>query len=105
MGRKRIYDNATERQRAHRERIKGQKPAMVTPNPKCKKKTSRPARLAAIGSAISSLLTEYQDWLSRLPESLSEGDQASLLTDTIEKLEIMADVHQDINPPRGFGRD
>jgi hypothetical protein len=43
--------------------------------------------------------------LDRLPQSLVDGEQASLLSDTIEKLETMADVLEDITPPRGFGRD
>ena len=102
MGRKRIYNNAAERQKARRERVAAGVPVI---SPKAEKKVSRPARLTAIGSAIKSLLTEYRGWLDRLPQSLVDGEQSSLLSDTIEKLETMADVLEDITPPRGFGRD
>jgi len=40
-----------------------------------------------------------------MPESLAAGDQAERLQETIEQLETAADLLDEIQPPRGYGRD
>lgn len=107
MGRKQIYRDATERQRAHRARIA----SVVSDNPARARsaaphtKISRPARLQALETAVRALLREYQDWLDRLPEPLQDTTQAERLSATIDTLEQVADLLADLEPPRGFGRD
>jgi len=104
MGRIKVYENATERQRAHRARA-APKPvsAPVAVTKKCN--LSRPKRLAAIEQEVQSLISEYESWAESLPESLADSSQASMLAETIELLTNVADLLGEVNPPRGFGRD
>ena len=103
MGRKQVYRDATERQRAHRARAASVIPGVAAMS--ARTKLSRPARLRAVEAAAQTLLREYQDWLDRLPESLEDTTQAELLSATIDTLEQVVDLLADLNPPRGFGRD
>jgi len=106
MGRKRVYSSAAERQKAYRNRarIPGATPAIPKPTRK-PKKASRPARLLAHVEGIRLLLSEYEEWLDQLPESLESSTQADLLTTTIEVLTETADNLEQLQLPRGFGRD
>lgn len=66
---------------------------------------SRPSRLAALLDEASKLRYEYEDWLARLPESLAETTQAEMLTAAVEQLQAVVDLLEEIELPRGFGRD
>lgn len=106
MGRSRIYASAAERQRAYRKRLAA-KQAGTAPKPdgRRRRQPSRPARLAAVRSAVVQLFDEYEDWLAAVPESLQDSDQAQRLAETIDQLAAVIDLLSDIDPPRGFGRD
>lgn len=108
MGRKRLHENAAERQKAYRSRIQNLT-AETLSSPKStrasKKKASRPARLGAIQNEVRTLLGEYEDWLSQMPESLAGSGQADRLSATIEMLTEAADLLSSVEPPLGFGRD
>jgi hypothetical protein len=98
-----VYASAAERQKAYRERN-----ALTASEPKTPgkiRKASRPARLRSIESEIQVLLREYEEWAGRLPDSLESTAQADCLAETIERLEIAAQVLEEIQPPLGFGRD
>lgn len=103
MGRHRIYANAAERQKAHRERTAAPRQAPV-PNAK-QRVLSRPMRLAAIITSVKTLQQEYQQWLDRLPEFQEGSEQEAKLVDTIELLEQALELLNEIQPPKGFGRD
>ena len=106
MGRKRCYANATERQRACRERAKlaSAIPQSATP-PRLIRKASRPKRLVALEVGVRDLLREYEEWREQIPESLEGTAQADALDATIEALTEAAELLAGISPPRGFGRD
>ena len=106
MGRKRRYADATERQRACRERARlavaiAQPPTL----PRRSRKASRPERLVALEEGIRDLLVEDEEWREQLPESLTSTAQAEALDATIEALTEAAELLAGITPPRGFGRD
>lgn len=66
---------------------------------------SRPARLLTAIDLVRTLQAEYEAWRERLPESLTDSEQAARLGETLELLEQAADLLDSIDPPRGFGRD
>jgi hypothetical protein len=107
MGRKRIYANDTERQRAWRERLKaqasGSMPALLLPQ--TRRPPSRPARLATLLTNVQQLQREYEHWLKRLPDSLAETELAQRLEGAIDQLQAVANLLAEIDLPRGFGRD
>ena len=105
LGRKRLYANATERQRACRERAQLSAPQRTPALPRKSRKVSRPKRLAGLEDGIRDLLAEYAEWREQLPESLADTAQAEALNATMEALTEAADLLAGINPPRGFGRD
>ncbi|MGI5845533.1 MAG: hypothetical protein ACOX9B_15375 [Candidatus Xenobium sp.] len=106
MGRSRIYASAAERQRAYRRRLAaGQAAPAPPPESRPRRQPSRPARLAAVRSAVVQLFDEYENWLAAVPESLQESGQAQRLAETIDQLAAVVDLLCDIDPPRGFGRD
>lgn len=105
MGRKRLYANDVERQQACRAQTQAARiaqPAML-----CTKfrLPSRPARLAAVIAEIQRLQQEYAAWLDRLPENFAAGDLSDLLEQTIEELGSAQEVLENIELPKGFGRD
>lgn len=103
MGRKRIYANAAERQKAHRERTAAPRPS---PTPITKKRPlSRPLRLAAVKTSVRALHHEYEQWRDNLPEFQEGSEQEAKLTETIDLLEQAMDLLDEIQPPKGFGRD
>lgn len=105
MGRKALYPNAAERQRAYRARVaarNAERPDRIS-SPR-KRRMSRPAKLTAIITVAEELLTEYQHWRDNLPESLAETDQAESLEETIGLLEQAVDLLTQIQPPLGYGR-
>lgn len=105
MGRKRIHTTAAERQKSYRARVSNQASTPHPAVPRKPKKVSRPARLVALETGIRTLLEEYEDWLSQIPETLEATAQVALLTEAIEKLTDAAELLAEITPPRGFGRD
>jgi hypothetical protein len=108
MSRTRIYANDTERQRAWRERLKAQAAgrAVTLPvPPKGRRPPSRPVRLAAALAVVQQLQGEYECWLEALPDSLAESRLAERLTETIEQFQAACELLQDIELPKGFGRD
>lgn len=105
MPRPRIYPTAADRQRAYRSRLAAGRShgasSAITP----RRQPSRPARLAALQEALRALTDEYQTWLDSLPESLVDSVQVERLKETIEQLEAAAERLEEVDPPRGFGRD
>ena len=91
-----------ERQRRHRERLKaGQRlPRASYRRPKDRRSKAR--RWSDAVQELIDLQAEYQAWLDSLPENLRSSAVA-------EQLEAICDLDldslQDIDPPRGFGRD
>ncbi len=106
MGRKRIYATATERQKAHRERM-----AVAAPHPKPvvavtrQRQLSRPLKLAAATAILRTLQQEYEQWRDRLPDFQEGSEQETRLTETIELLDQILEQLADVQPPKGFGRD
>ena len=91
-----------ERQRRHRERLKtGQSPDRVRYR-RPKDRRSRSRRWSEAVQELVDLQAEYQAWLDSLPENLRSSAVA-------EQLEAICDLDldslQDVEPPRGFGRD
>ena len=91
-----------ERQRRYRERLKaGQPPARVRYRAP-KDRRSKAQRWSDAVQELVDLQAEYQAWLDSLPENLESSAVA-------ERLEAICDLDvdslQDVEPPRGFGRD
>ncbi|NMA28854.1 MAG: hypothetical protein GX934_13950 [Burkholderiales bacterium] len=106
MSRARQHASAAERQRAYRQRLASRSPGPTRSLPlPSRRALSRPARLAGLQAAVQQLHDEYENWLNSLPESLQDGQQASLLVETVEQLESVLELLSEIHPPRGFGRD
>lgn len=104
--RSRIYATSADRQRAYRARqSEPTTRASHTQAAKPRRPPSRPSRLAVLASSLQVLQAEYEAWLEALPESMSDGDLAERLRETIEQLGAAADLVAEIEPPRGFGRD
>lgn len=102
MGRNRTHASNAERQRAYRLRAAGASPPEL---PSRRRNPSRPARLSSLCGEAEALKGEYEAWLENLPDSLQDGDQAARLAETIEQLGAVVELLEDIQPPRGFGRD
>lgn len=105
MGRKALYPNAAERQRAYRARVaarNAERPDRISASKK--RPLSRPAKLTAIITVATELMAEYQHWRDKLPDSLAETDQAESLEETIGLLEQAVDLLTQIQPPLGYGR-
>ena len=91
-----------ERQRRYRERLKaGQPPARICYRAP-KDRRSKAQRWSDAVQELVDLQAEYQAWLDGLPENLESSAVA-------ERLEAICDLDveslQDLEPPRGFGRD
>ena len=106
MGRKAVYSSGAERQKAYRQRVAL---ARLEPPPAVKKikqrRASRPTRLRRMEADAEDLLSEYQEWAERVPESFRDTDQGLRLLETIERLELVLQTLTEIDPPLGFGRD
>jgi len=105
MGRKRLYTNDAERQQACRERAQAAR--LAQPAILCTKRRlpTRPERLAAVIAELQRLQQEYEGWLERLPENLSESDLAGQLAETIAGFETVQEALDNIELPKGFGRN
>ena len=91
-----------ERQRRHRERLKtGQQPPRVRYR-RPKDKRSRARRWTEAVQELVDLQAEYQAWLASLPENL----RTSAVAEHLESVcDLDLDSLQEVEPPRGFGRD
>jgi hypothetical protein len=108
MSRPRLYANPAERQRAFRQRLAAIRAGQLVAQPqpvKRKRPPSRPARLAQSIQDVEGLASEYEDWLTALPEPLHESALADKLRETIEQLLAAADLLREVELPKGFGRD
>ena len=107
MGRRRVYANAAERQRAYRQRhtvTQGVIPAPSKIEPR-RRPPSRPARLQVLVDGSQALLDELQDWLDRLPEAFEGTALSERLREAVERLGIAVEALDGLELPRGFGRD
>lgn len=66
---------------------------------------ARTRRLDLLRRDLRQLLDEYASWQSNLPEFAADSPTAERLAETIEALETVADALEEVDPPRGFGRD
>ncbi len=105
MGRKRIYANAAERQKAHRQRAAGEAASAPPAGPAKRKKLTRPMRLSAAVAAVRKLQEEYQQWLDSFLDFQEGSELEERLTETIELMDQALEVLAEIQLPKGFGRD
>lgn len=104
MARQRQYATAAERQKAYMARLKAGVPAPAA-RKRPARQLSRPKRIEALLSDAEDLLQDYQEWQESMPENLKEGGTGEKLQDTIDGLEQVVELLQNIEVPRGFGRD
>ena len=91
-----------ERQRRHRERLKAGQPLSRVRYRRPKDRRSKARRWSDAVQELVNLQAEYQAWLDSLPENL----QSSAVAEQLEAIcELDLDSLQDVEPPRGFGRD
>jgi hypothetical protein len=62
-------------------------------------------RLGAAINVLATLQSEYEAWRERLPESLEGSEQEGRVTETIDTLSEALDLLNNLQLPRGFGRD
>lgn len=105
MGRKRIYANAADRQKAHRQRAAGEASPAPSAGQAKQKKLTRPMRLSAAVAAVRELQEEYQRWLDSLLDFQEGSELEERLTETIELMDQALEVLAEIQLPKGFGRD
>ena len=92
--------DAAEKQRRYRERRKAGMPPVRYR--RSLDHRSKPQRWRDAVETLLTLHADYQEWFDKLPENL-------LVTTLGEKLQAIAELDleplQDIDPPRGYGRD
>ena len=92
--------DAAEKQRRYRERRKAGMTPVRTRRPLDRR--SKPQRWRDAVDTLLTLQADYREWFDKLPENL-------LATSLGEKLQAIAELDlepvQDIDPPRGYGRD
>jgi hypothetical protein len=92
--------NSAERQARRRARLRQQRSASLTAP--TRRLAPRPARWAAAVATLVRLQEEYRDWLDHLPPNL----ESSALADKLQTMvELDLEALQQIDPPRGYGRD
>jgi len=103
MSRPRIGTNPmspAERQARRRARLRQQSPR--PPTAPVRRIAPRPTRWAAAVAALVGLQEEYRAWLDNLPPNL----ESSTLADKLQAIvELDLEALQEIDPPRGYGRD
>jgi hypothetical protein len=92
--------NPAERQARRRAKLRQQIPRPPATPLRCR--APRPTRWAAAVAALVSLQEEYRAWLDNLPPNLENSTLADKLQ-TVVTLDLEA--LQEIDPPRGYGRD
>ena len=91
-----------ERQRRHRERLKAGQPPSRVRYRRPKDKRSRARRWSDAVQELVDLQAEYQAWLDNLPDNL----QSSAVAEQLEAIcDMDVEALQEVEPPRGFGRD
>ena len=91
-----------ERQRRHRERLKAGQPLSRVRYRAPKDRWSKAQRWSDAVQELVDLQAEYQAWLDSLPENL----ESSAVAERLEEIcNLDVDSLQDLDPPRGFGRD
>ena len=105
MGRKRIYANGAERQKAHRQRAAGEAAPAPPAGLAKKKNLTRPMRLNAAVAAVRRLQEEYQQWLDSLLDFQEGSELEERLTETVEFMDQALELLSEIQLPKGFGRD
>lgn len=65
----------------------------------------RTRRLELLRRDLRQLLDEYAAWQSNLPEFAADSPTAERLAETVDALETASDALEEIDPPRGYGRD
>ena len=61
--------------------------------------------MLSVETELRALLTEYESWMEKMPESLSDSSLASVLEEAIANLTEAADILANTQLPLGFGRD
>ena len=91
-----------ERQARHRARRLAEPAPAVPPTRRAADRRSRPRRWRDAVIELLALQAEYAAWLTAMPPSLRDSP-------TAEALEAIADLDltalDEIEPPRGYGRD
>ena len=91
-----------ERQRRYRERLKAGQPPSRVRYRRPKDRRSKARRWSDAVQELADLQAEYQAWLDSLPENL----RSSAVAEQLEPIcDLDLDALQDVEPPRGFGRD
>lgn len=96
----RMYENASEKQKAYRDRLRARGLVLAPPRAPSSKRPSRPARLTAIENELRELATEYEGWLEALPDNMADSARAEELTEIAEALNRLADEVNELEPPR-----
>ena len=92
----------SERQRRYRERRKGEQPPPRVSYRRPKDRRSKARRWSDAVQELADLQAEYQAWLDSLPENL----RSSAVAEQLEAIcDLDLDALQEVEPPRGFGRD
>jgi len=89
-----------ERQARRRARLRQQDPG--PPTLPTRRRASRPTRWAAAVAVLVDLQEEYRAWLDNLPPNLENSTLADKLQTVVE---LDLEALQEIDPPRGYGRD
>jgi hypothetical protein len=102
LSRERVYEDAAQRQRAYRERLRE---GSENPKHRPKRPRSRPEQLNEAIRILKALQTGYERWRDRLPDFLEGSEQETKVSETIEELSEAIERLCDLELPKGFGRD
>ena len=103
VSRGRVYEDAAQRQRAYRERLRERS---ETPKQQpTKRRSSRPKQLEEAIGILKALQAGYEEWRERLPDFLEGSEQETRVSEAIEGLTEAIDRLCDLELPKGFGRD
>ena len=92
--------NPAERQARRRAKLRQQIPR-PPPTP-VRRIAPRPTRWATAVATLVGLQEEYRAWLDNLPPNLENSTLADKLRTLVE---LDLEALQEIDPPRGYGRD
>ncbi|HAG59431.1 MAG TPA: hypothetical protein DCL83_08970 [Arthrobacter bacterium] len=96
----RTHENSAARQKAYRDRVRGQRDSPPPQPKRAPPRTARPARILALARMASDLAAEYGAWLTAMPENLANGALAEELETAISQLDEAAAILEAIEPPR-----
>lgn len=69
------------------------------------RKPSRVQRASTATNDLRRLLTEYVDWRASLPDFAEGSATAEKLDAAVEALQVAVDALEELDLPRGYGRD